>query len=99
MTDFVFINAIIEFFNDQPILVLCFLYLLVYYKALKPIKVALNNHITDLKAGQKELKAENKELNDKIQKLEIGQNELNSRLGNIEAGQKRLESTINTLKK
>ena len=75
MTAFVFINSLIDFFNEQPILVLCFLYLLVYYKDLKPIKVSLNNHITDtnkkigdLKAGQDKLEAE----------LKAGQNKLDN---------------------
>ena len=47
MVDLSFISPFINFFNEQPFYVLCFLYLLHYYKDLKPIKVSLTNHITE----------------------------------------------------
>ena len=84
MFDLVFLNSLLDFFNEQPILFVLFLYVLIYYKDLKPIKVALNNHITDttkkiekleteLKAGQIKLETE----------LRSGQKELNSKIDTL----------------
>ena len=73
MTDFVFLKSLIGFFNDQPILVLFFLYLLLFYKDIKPINKELTNHIKtdigDLKKGQKELKEGQIELKTKLDLL------------------------------
>ena len=80
MTDFVFLNSLINFFNDQPIFVIFVLYLLLYYKDLKPIKLSLENHVTDTNKKidkldsridklETELKAGQKALNSKFDKI------------------------------
>ena len=92
MFDFSFISPFINFFNEQPFYVLCFLYLLHYYKDLKPIKVSLTNHITDtnkkidkleieLKTDIKDLKVDIKDLKEDFKNLD---SKLDSKFDNIQ---------------